>query len=134
MGTRARGSRWLVHKKAELRARIFVDYRIIVGSGTTRQNCRRMYRSRIEIYWNTAETAPEPQVLSSRTPLSLRLTGIHPIARPCRLIASRIRDPNVLSFGVGYFFGPLNGKFLGVLEGEAFLPSFKNAVRISDAD
>jgi hypothetical protein len=31
----------------------------IVGSGTTRQNGRRMSRSRIEIYWNTADTAPD---------------------------------------------------------------------------
>ena len=38
----------------------------IEGSGTTRQNCRRMFRSRIEIYWNTAETAPDRVIAQVR--------------------------------------------------------------------
>jgi hypothetical protein len=54
-------------EKAELSARVFrLTVAFILGSGTTRQNCRRMSRSRIEIYWNPAETAPDRGIAQVR--------------------------------------------------------------------
>ena len=56
----------------------------IVGSGTTRQNGRRMSRSRIEIYWNTAETAPDRVIAQVRVQMMRGPIIFYPIRASLR--------------------------------------------------